>query len=147
MSLVKHAQTELEKAGLFSKDSDYDGMLGLAALEMIKLFSNQGHSGGSAGMVTFIVNRLMKYKPLTPLTGKEDEWCEVSKGLFQNKRYSSVFKEGGRAHDNDATVNEDPKGGRWSYSGKDEITFPYMPPDKPRVIKCDDDLNPLKECI
>jgi hypothetical protein len=32
------------------------------------------------------------FKPVSPLTGEDDEWNEIEPGLFQNKRYSAVFK-------------------------------------------------------
>lgn len=93
--LVNHARTELTLAGLLDKDSDYDGMLGEAALEIIGVFARQGHSGYSAAMTTDIVNRLMRYEPLTPLTYAPDEWNDVSEmsgtPMWQNRRKSSVF--------------------------------------------------------
>jgi hypothetical protein len=51
MSLVEHAEDELRRAGLFDKDSDYDGILGQAALEVVRVFANQGRSGASAANV------------------------------------------------------------------------------------------------
>ena len=48
-TLVTYARDELQRAGLFDEDSDYGGMLGEGALELVKLFSTQGHSGMSAG--------------------------------------------------------------------------------------------------
>ena len=63
--LVAHAQRELTLAGLFDEDSDYGGMLGEAALDLIRLFASQGHSGFSAGMMADIVHRLMQYQTLT----------------------------------------------------------------------------------
>lgn len=46
-------------------------------LEIIEVFSNQGHSGFSAGYAISVLERLLRYKPLTPLTGEPDEWNEV----------------------------------------------------------------------
>ena len=102
-NLVKHAKKELELAGLFDKDSDYDGMLGESALEIVKVFAKQGHSGFSAEVTTQLVEKLMRYEPLTPLTYEPDEWNDVSKEsgspMWQNKRKSSVFsKDGGKTH-------------------------------------------------
>ena len=36
----------------FDQDSDYEGMLGTAVYEIIKVFAQQGHSGASAEIVT-----------------------------------------------------------------------------------------------
>lgn len=99
--LVSYAEQELRKAGLFDKDSDYDGDIGPAALEIVKAFSEQGHSGFSAALVTNIVQKLMKFEPLSPLTGEDDEWSLIcdertsQKAVYQNKRCFSVFKEDG----------------------------------------------------
>ena len=39
MSLIKHAERELRLAGFFDKDSDYEGALGKAVMELIEVFS------------------------------------------------------------------------------------------------------------
>lgn len=101
--LVDYAKEELTRAGLLDKDSDYDGMLGEAALEIIDVFSKQGHSGYSASAVTQIVEKLMRYEPLTPLTYEPDEWNDVSEmsgsPMWQNKRKSTTFSvDGGKTH-------------------------------------------------
>lgn len=68
-NLTDYAKDELTRAGLFDKDSDYDGMLGTAALEIIEVFAKQGHSGMSASP------------------------------LWQNKRKSTTFSvDGGKTH-------------------------------------------------
>ena len=92
MNLVDYAKQELKLAGLFDKDSDYDGMLGDAVLELVKVLAKQGHSGCSASMALAIFNKVASYKPLSPLTLKDDEWTDIGHG-FQNKRNSTVFKE------------------------------------------------------
>lgn len=63
-NLIDHATRELTKAGLFDKNSDYDGMLGDAALELITTFANQGHSGMSAEMTTQLFERLSRFKEI-----------------------------------------------------------------------------------
>lgn len=97
IDLVNHAKTELTLAGLFDENSGYGGMLGKAVLELITVFSNQGHSGMSANKVSNLFNKLSRFKPLVPLTLNDDEWVEVSTGTFQNKRNSAVFKDGKNA--------------------------------------------------
>jgi hypothetical protein len=131
-NLVEHAKTELKAAGLFDKDSDYDGMLGEAALELVEVFDKQGHSGLSAPYVADIVNKLFMFKPLLPLTGEDSEWTCLdydSEVAYQNKRYSSVFKDkDGQAYDIEGRIFIDPDG--HSYTNKDSrvyITFPYTP--------------------
>jgi len=98
-SLVDYAREELNIAGLLDQDSDYDGMLGTAALEIVEVFAQQGHSGMSAMMVTGIVEKLMRYEPLTPLTYAPDEWIKHENDLWQNKRNPAVFSnDGGQTH-------------------------------------------------
>ena len=101
-NLVEHAEKELKLAGLFDKDSDYDGMLGKAVLELVKVFSKQGHSGFSAQQTIKIFNIVASYKPLSPIGTTKDEWMDVS-GMtlggqtWQNTRRSSTFsRDGGK---------------------------------------------------
>lgn len=95
-NLVDHAKRELAAAGLFDKDSDYNGMIGKAVVELMEVFAKQGHSGCSASMVSDLFNRLAGYEVITPLTGKDSEWNDISSmgenTLFQNNRNSAVFK-------------------------------------------------------
>jgi hypothetical protein len=93
MSLLDHAKYELQFNGFLDKDSDYNGMIGEAVLELIETFSKQGHSGMSAGIVRSIFNELADYKPLGGISGEDNEWKEVSSNLYQNKRLSGVFKD------------------------------------------------------
>lgn len=96
-NLTEYAKQELERAGLLSEDSDYNGMLGKSALEIVEVFSKQGHSGNSAEVVTQLLEKLLRYEPLSPLTYAEDEWEDVSeqsgRPLWQNKRRFSVFSK------------------------------------------------------
>lgn len=62
---VKHVRRELELAGLFDEDSDYNGLIGDAVLELAQVFSSQGHSGFSAAMVAEIFKRMTEYGTLT----------------------------------------------------------------------------------
>lgn len=63
-NLINHANEQLKKAGLYDKDSDYDGMLGEATLELITVFANQGHSGMSAEMTIQLFERLARFKDI-----------------------------------------------------------------------------------
>lgn len=96
-NLIKHAQKELELAGMFDKDSDYDGALGKAVMELVKVFSKQGHSGFSAGRTLWLFDRVAKFQTIMPIGTTENEWMSVAEGLWQNTRQSSVFsKDGGK---------------------------------------------------
>lgn len=99
MSLVQHAEYELKKAGLFDEDSDYDGMIGGAVIQLISTFAKQGHSGFSAMYTLDVFNRLAKFEALTPITSDPDEWNEVTSGgasdLWQSRRNPSIFSTDG----------------------------------------------------
>ncbi len=114
-SLIRHAETELRRAGLFDVGSDYDGMLGESVMKLIRTFAAEGHSGYSAGATLDLFGRLARFKTLTPITSDPAEWQDVthyggtgSKPLWQNLRQSSSFSDdGGKTYwDVDA---EDPK--------------------------------------
>lgn len=97
-NLEKHAKFELERAGLFDKDSDYNGMLGEATMRLIKVFASEGHSGFSASLAVQLFQTLAQYKTLTPITDDPEEWMNVNEhleGTWQNKRDPSLFSEDG----------------------------------------------------
>ena len=128
MNLVNHARAELQTAGWLHPDSAYDGMLGKAALALIKLFAKQGHSGMSAELTTQLFEKLARFQPLTPLTGEDDEWNEPIPGIYQNRRCSHVFKENGSAYDQEGKVFRVPGGATYVGRGsRVPVTFPYTP--------------------
>jgi hypothetical protein len=99
-NLVTHAQTELDRAGLLSPESDYDGMLGRAVLDLVRVFSEQGHSGYSAMATVDLFRRVASYESLGPITDDPDEWMSVAdfcggQATWQNRRRSSAFSEDG----------------------------------------------------
>lgn len=102
--LQKHAERELRLAGLFDKDSDYNGDLGVAVMGLIKVFCKQGHSGFSAGQTANLFKLVADYKPLTSLKGDEPEWGTVA-GDDQNNRCGEIFRnEDGRCYHISAIV-------------------------------------------
>jgi len=78
-----------------------------AIREILKVNSNQGHSGFSAhfyaSYLSKIVKNAMLMKPLGPITGIDCEWVDVAKygsegdSIYQNNREGAVFKEGKNA--------------------------------------------------
>jgi hypothetical protein len=57
--MKKNKYEWLKNQGLFDEDSDYGGMLGEAVLELVKVFSKQGHSGFSAMLTKEMFYRLL----------------------------------------------------------------------------------------
>ena len=93
MTMTERAIDELKRAGLFDKDSDYEGAIGQAVEELLLLFQKQGHSGMSAMYVADLFNKLVRGHVLTPLTDDPSEWMDVDQGMFQSKRCPYVFRE------------------------------------------------------
>ena len=146
MSLVKYAESELDRIGM-TEEHEYNGMMRKHLLHMVHEFSEEGHSGFSASYALQCLEKLLRFKPLSPLTGEDDEWSDVTEisGVphYQNKRCSSVFKDGkdGEAYDIDAKVfwewckdqetGEAYKSYYTTFESRMPITFPYTVPDKP----------------
>lgn len=106
-------------------------------LELLEILSNQDHSNFTAAYVLNAFDRLSHFLPLTPLTGKDDEWNEVSPGHFQNKRYSAVFKDAdGKAYNNEGKIFSNDGGKTWftNIDSRVYISFPYMPPRHPEKV-------------
>ncbi len=140
MELYEYAVEELKR---LRKDNEPDEMqdeIEKAILEVVKVFSEQGHSGFSANYCISILHRLLQYKNITPLTGEDDEWEEVSNGVYQNKRRSSVFKQAdrfnGQAYDIEGRVFSNDGGKTWYTNGSSfvPITFPYYGGEPEKVI-------------
>jgi hypothetical protein len=94
----------------------------------VALFASHGHSGRSAGYAISLITPLLKQEPVGPLRGTDDEWVEVSNGLFQNRRCSHVFKENGEAYDIDGKIFEEEDG--CCYTNRESrvpVQFPYVP--------------------
>lgn len=136
-NLVDYAKDELTRIGMIDSGEPYNDLASKAILDLIELFAFQGHSGFSANYVINAFDRLARFKPLSPLTGEDDEWMEVGTDILQNKRYSAVFKDGkdGTAYNIEGKVFTD-DGEVW-YTCKDSrvnVTFPYAVPDKPEYV-------------
>jgi hypothetical protein len=143
--MVEHAFEELNAAGLYDADSDYDGMMGPAVMRLVQQHAKEDHSGFSSMMAATMFVRLVNGEPLAPLTGEDSEWSEwYAGGIRQNRRCSKIFqREDGTAYTLDAVVFIDPNGARFTSSDSvRDIEFPYMPPSQPEYQH-----NPPKDVI
>ena len=143
-NLVTFAERELDLIGM-NDEEGMNGMMRKHLLHMVDEFSNEGHSGFSASYAISCLKRLLAYKPLSPLTGEDDEWTEVSEHMghkcYQNKRYSAVFKDETGAYNIEgkvfwewATSSETGEKFKSYFTSRDSrvyITFPYVVPDEP----------------
>ena len=146
-ALYEYAKKELERIEKGCEDKESLSMqqtIDKNILELINVFSNQHHSGFTATYVIDILQRLLHYKPLTPLTGEDDEWEDVTSygydtPTFQNKRCSAVFKDDRGAYWVEGKIFSSDLGHTW-YTNSDScvpVTFPFNVPDKSEVVVID----------
>jgi len=150
MQKHSHAALEFRAAGWVNVNGEFSDEMQanicLDILELIEVFSNQGHSGTTAPYTASMFEKLAMYKPIVPLTGEDWEWNCISDArtdnvpVFQNKRCSSVFKQpdryDGQPYDIDGrlfretTTDENGEGCKYYYTSKHShvlIEFPYTP--------------------
>lgn len=95
-NLIEHAKRELKLTGV--DDGIYGTLISDAVLELLEVFSNQGHSGMSASMVIDAFTKIARFKNLTPLTDDPEEWMNHG-DIWQNKRNGEAFsKDGGKTY-------------------------------------------------
>ena len=100
MSLIDHAKRELALVGYNVNpdptSEDVNDWAVLAILELIETFAKQRHSNFSAEYVLDIFSKLAHRESLSPLTGEDDEWCEIYQDekevSYQNIRDARLFK-------------------------------------------------------
>lgn len=106
-ALVRHARHELdlilEEAKIDEDEEDVrmQKIFNDGILKVIKTFADCGHSGFSASLAINYLDRLLRFKPLMPLTLEDDEWNEIGVQhnensqvkVYQNNRATNVFKE------------------------------------------------------
>lgn len=98
-NLVEHAKRELELIG--EEPDTIEGYL-----KVVQAFADMGHSGGSASVAVPVLNELLQFKNLRPLTDDPKEWffhdtdtAGIEGGFWQNIRRSSAFSnDGGKTY-------------------------------------------------
>jgi hypothetical protein len=92
--LVQHAIREL---ALVDNDKEFNDCI----INAVREFAKYGHSGGSAGVAIHILNDLLQYKNLSPLTDDPSEWMHVSDNepCWQSRRNPEAFSnDGGKTY-------------------------------------------------
>ena len=145
-NLVEFAQNELNillKSCTDSESLKMQKVMNDDIMEIVKKFASQGHSGFSAQYALNLVTRLLQYKPITPLTGEDEEWVELDYGddlAYQNKRCPQIFKQkDGKIYDVEGKVFSSDNGHSW-YTSKDSrvyIEMPYNVPARPESVIID----------
>ena len=138
-NMITHAERELDIIGM-KDDEDMNGMMRKHILHMIDEFALEGHSGFSASYAIQCLEKLLRFEPLSPLMGTDDEWINVAEHngspMWQNNRCSRIFKDESGAYDIDGKVFWDwhtgEDGGKYKshFTSRDSrvyITFPYVP--------------------
>lgn len=91
LNIIRNSIPETDEEGIRMQDQFNECLI-----KMIEVFCGFGHSGASAEIAIDMLYHLLKYQPLSPLTLEDNEWMEVSDGVYQNKRAYNVFKEANR---------------------------------------------------
>jgi hypothetical protein len=74
---------------LCGNDDDFNETI----IKVVEAFASYGHSGGSASVAIPMINDLLQFKNLTPLTDNPLEWNEVGPGMWQSSRNSEAFSD------------------------------------------------------
>ena len=130
---INHATRELKALGYDLKHEGSDMWIARNVFQLLDVFSKQEHNTASAAHCIDLFGKLALFRPLSPLTGEDDEWVCVSEDagepMWQNKRFSPVFKEAdGEAYDTNGRMFREPDGD--CYYGAESgvpVTFPYTP--------------------
>jgi len=147
MSLIEHAKAELKYSGYIPLDQEQDDSpnkwIQENLLELIEVFSKQGHSGFSASYCIDAFCKLANYKLLSPIKDdSQNDWCETSKNVFQHKRLSALFKDGkGMPYYLDAITWKESNGSYYHGSAhtsngeiitsRQLVRFPFFPKSSP----------------
>lgn len=125
-NLVAHAKREWKIS--FPGNCEMQAAIGQNLADMVAVFSLEGHSGGSASYTAGFIENVLRYKPLSPLKGTDDEWTEIEAGLSQNVRAGNIFKKDGQAYNIDGKVFVEPSGAAFTNgASRVNIEFPYTP--------------------
>ena len=159
----KWAQHEVENLIAHTKN-EYIAECAKSALRAYNSVYKDGHSGNSIGIMRGMLNDLIRTRPLTPLTGEDDEWSECGMDdvsgvkTFQNKRYGALFKDVSpdgtvKYNDVDRFVCYQSSNPNIPFTngfvartvaamdGIPQIEFPYMPLENPMRIEVEEILT------
>ncbi len=138
-NITQHAERELDIIGM-TDDGEMNGMMRKHILHMIEEFAAEGHGGFSASYAIQCLEKLLRFEPLSPLQGTDDEWTDVASvngsPMWQNKRCGRVFKDETGAYDIDGKVfwewftDENGEKFKSYFTGRESrvyVTFPYVP--------------------
>lgn len=144
-NLVDYAKKEFIRANWCDKNEVFEDPMQKAicqnVIDMLCVFSNEGHSGFSATYALKVFDKVVCFNPLSPLTGADNEWQEVGDDTYQNVICSAIFKKGkkGKAYWLDHYVFRNQHGNCFtSYRSRQFIEFPWVPTDSVYVDVIED---------
>jgi hypothetical protein len=149
-SLLVFAEQELAR---ITGDGDMQERINEGVLDMVKVFCGEAYSGVTAIYVVNILNRLLRFLPLTPIEDVPEDWFEFSPGVYQHLRCPRVFKDSGKfdgkAYILDAKVFSADGGETWftGDNSKERIEFPYTVPTSSKYYLVDGEGNILSEYV
>jgi len=109
-NLIEHAKAEFQALGYTplteEQEDDPNKWIQENVMELLEVFSKQGHSGSSAPFCINYFKKLAAFEPLSPIKCDDAEWNTCHDGTYQNSRLSTVFKKGknGKPYYIDAVV-------------------------------------------
>ena len=119
------------------EDRNMQKVINKHILDLVEMFANQGHSGFSANYTINILTKLLKQSFVTPLTGEDDEWAEVTDGVYQNKREGKIFKQAdrfdGKPYYIDGKAFSDNGGKSWYTNSESFVTIEFPLKELPKT--------------
>lgn len=92
-NFCKWAANELKFAGYIPNQKDNpNSRVYEQIMESLAVFISHGNSCSSVPFEISLIKELSSFKPISPLTFKDDEWVKCGDNLYQNKRCSTIFK-------------------------------------------------------
>lgn len=91
-NLVAHALRELDRMGETSHEPP---SMRDCVVEIVRAFSEQGHSGSSAAWLSAVLDRLLRFQPLSAITDDPADWMEVADDVWQCVRDGECFSQDG----------------------------------------------------
>ena len=129
--MIEFAKWQLDK--LLEKCTDEDSktmqnMMNNDVLELLKVFSVQGHSGFSAPIAIRLFSKLANHKLITEVEDNPDDWDDNG----QHKYITSIFKrDDGTCYYMYGRLFAEPNSDNFFYNKASnvDITFPVKPSD------------------
>jgi hypothetical protein len=112
--LIAHAIHEFSLLSQAENQADEDlhQWLQAGVLDLLFVLSQQGHSGGTMYEIMHLLNKLVNFENLSPITDNPAEWDDMSGPsgypFWQNKRNTSLFsKDGGKTYTSVSAAEKD----------------------------------------